>query len=79
MKLEKREVTLNEADSLKDMFYMEKTLLSAYEDTVKREQRKEVEAMINELKQETEKEAAFVEERLQKSLSRFLEVAGNED
>ncbi|MBE7079545.1 MAG: DUF892 family protein [Clostridiales bacterium] len=79
MKLEKREVTLNEADSLKDMFYMEKTLLLAYGDALERAQRKEVKAVLSELKKETEKEMAFVERRLQKSLSRFLEIAGNGD
>lgn len=30
MKLEKREITLNEADSLRDMLYMEKTVLEEY-------------------------------------------------
>ena len=30
MKLEKREITLNEADSLKDVYYLEKTLLREY-------------------------------------------------
>ena len=79
MKLEKREVTLNEADSLKDMFYMEKTLLLAYGDALECAQRKEVKAVLSELKKETEKEMAFVERRLQKSLSRFLEIAGNGD
>ena len=79
MKLEKREVTLNEADSLKDMFYMEKTLLSSYEDVENRAQRKEVKTTIDELKNEVKKEMSFVEERLQKSLSHFLEIAGNGD
>ncbi len=30
MKLKKREITLNEADSLKDVFYTEKALCEAY-------------------------------------------------
>lgn len=30
MKLEKREITLNEADSIKDAFYVEKLLLTEY-------------------------------------------------
>ena len=30
MKLEKREITLNETDSLKDVYYLEKTLLREY-------------------------------------------------
>ena len=30
MKLEKREITLNETDSLRDVYYLEKTLLREY-------------------------------------------------
>ena len=30
MKLEKREITLNEEDSIKDVFYLQKTLLHEY-------------------------------------------------
>ena len=30
MKLEKREITLNEYDSLRDVYYLEKTLLREY-------------------------------------------------
>ena len=30
MKFEKREITLNETDSLKDVYYLEKTLLREY-------------------------------------------------
>ena len=30
MKLEKREITLNEQDSIKDVYYFEKTLLREY-------------------------------------------------
>ena len=44
MKLEKREITLNEKDSLTDALYMQKTLLYAYvcalEHAVKQETRK---------------------------------------
>ncbi len=31
MKLKKREITLNEADSLKDLYYTERTLAQEYE------------------------------------------------
>lgn len=34
MKLEKREITLNEKDSVKDMICMEKTLLLAYAEAI---------------------------------------------
>ncbi len=34
MKLKKREITLNEADSLQDMYYMEKALARGYEEGI---------------------------------------------
>lgn len=45
MKLEKREITLNEADSVTDMLYMEKTLLSTYEKGEKVADRKETKSL----------------------------------
>ncbi len=52
MKLEKREITLNEYDSLCDMFYTYKTLLFSYvcalEKTVRKESRKELVRMMSE-------------------------------
>ena len=41
MKLEKREITLNEFDSLKEMFYLEKTLLGEYLECLCKTTRKE--------------------------------------
>lgn len=41
MKLEKREITLNEADSIQDVFYMEKALLHAYSLHMAKAERKE--------------------------------------
>ena len=41
MKLEKREITLNEADSIKSVFYFEKLLLSEYIDCLCKVERKE--------------------------------------
>ncbi len=32
MKLKKREITLNEADSVKDVYFLERTLKNAYEE-----------------------------------------------
>ena len=55
MKLEKREVTLNEADSLKDVYYLEKTLLDAYKEKdaiVRKEVANEVENLIMQTKEE---------------------------
>ena len=58
MKLEKREVTLNEADSLKDVYYLEKTLLGAYKEKdaiVRKEVANEVENLIMQTKEEVKK------------------------
>ena len=58
MKLEKREVTLNEADSLKDVYYLEKTLLDAYKEKdaiVRKEVANEVEALMIQTKEEVKK------------------------
>ena len=59
MKLEKREIALNEADSLKDIYYIEKTLLTAYvegEDfIVRKETENEVKKLTEQAKEETER------------------------
>ncbi len=41
MKLEKREITLNEFDSLKDVFFAERLLLSEYICALEKAERKE--------------------------------------
>ncbi|MBQ7368196.1 MAG: hypothetical protein IJW60_00615 [Clostridia bacterium] len=41
MKLEKREITLNEFDSLKDVFYAERLLLLEYTRALEKVERKE--------------------------------------
>ena len=41
MKLEKREITLNEFDSLKETFYMEKMLVNEYLECLTKAARKE--------------------------------------
>ena len=59
MKLEKREITLNEADSLKDVYYLEKILISEYERVGKYAERKEIfnefENLLKETKADCEK------------------------
>ena len=58
MKLEKREVTLNEADSLKDVYYLEKTLLDAYKEKdaiVRKEVANEVAQLIRQTEEEGER------------------------
>lgn len=77
MRLEKREVTLNEADSLKDMYYMEKTLANAYADGAKNAQRKESSSLLASLLKETQSDGEFLKERLKKSLAKFSKIDGN--
>lgn len=59
MKLEKREITLNEADSLKDIFYLERTLLREYsegEDYIERKElENEIVTLVGETKTDMEK------------------------
>ena len=57
MRLEKREITLNEKDSLKDLFLLEKALLGQYTDTLTQVNRKELRERILDLIKET----AYVE------------------
>jgi rubrerythrin len=48
MKLEKREITLNEKDSITDMLYLEKTLLSVYEKGLKTTESKQAKGFCQE-------------------------------
>ena len=52
MKLEKREITLNEYDSLKDAYYLEKTLLREYAEGREVAQRTETEGELSRLMRE---------------------------
>ena len=60
MKLEKREITLNEKDSLKDVLYLEAFLRIKYADQ-RKEFRKETENVFERLKKETEEELDLIE------------------
>ena len=57
MKLEKREISLNEKDSLQDAILCEKALLNAYMvavcEAVKKQTRNEIVALLQEICQET--------------------------
>lgn len=66
MKLEKREITLNELDSLKDVYYFEKTLLREYETAAKKAERKEAQNEIARLLEEVRAEADSAEKRIKK-------------
>ena len=62
MKLEKREITLNEADSIKDMYFYEKSLQMGYEQALENAERKEVQGELARLLEEVGKEVALLEE-----------------
>ncbi|MBQ4268150.1 MAG: hypothetical protein IJB97_00705 [Clostridia bacterium] len=57
MKLEKREITLNEKDTLTDMLLMERALLSAYAQACGEAERKESRLLMTENFTETAKDA----------------------
>ena len=66
MKLEKREITLNEKDSLKDIFFLEKALLDEYVETLIYVTRKEErERLLTRIK-ETAEEIFTVKDLLEK-------------
>ena len=64
MKLEKREITLNEKDSLKDLLLLEKALLGQYTDALARVTRKEFRQQILQLIQETAEEIFWTKDLL---------------
>ncbi len=66
MKLEKREITLNEKDSLKDILFLEKALLNEYVETLIYVTRKEErERLLTRIK-ETAEEIFTVKDLLEK-------------
>jgi hypothetical protein len=67
MKLEKREITLNEYDSLKDAYYREKILLNEYVCGLSAMERKETREEILLLIRETAEEIFLLQDLLQKS------------
>ena len=60
MKLEKREITLNEYDSLKDVFYTEKILLNEYAIAISKAQRQETKKELLRLMKEVGEDMCFV-------------------
>ena len=62
MKLEKREITLNEADSVKDMYFYEQNLQFCYAQALKKAERKEAQGELARLLDEVEKDVKFLEE-----------------
>ena len=67
MKLEKREISLNETDSLRDAFCVEKMLLYAYVDALAAVEKKETRKEILRFMQETGEDLCFVKDLLQRA------------
>ncbi|MBQ7948796.1 MAG: hypothetical protein IJ284_03445 [Clostridia bacterium] len=67
MKLEKREITLNEKDSLKDILFMEKALLNDYVETLPKTSRKETRERLLKYIKETAEELFLMKDLLEKS------------
>ena len=68
MKLEKREITLNEADSLKDVYYLEKTLLREYSARLALAKCQETKHELSALVKEVTADMEQVEKWMQKSV-----------
>ena len=62
MKLEKREITLNEYDSLRDIFYLERLQLGEYARVLEKLIRKEVKGEVLRLSKETGEEICLMAE-----------------
>ncbi len=67
MKLEKREITLNEFDSLKETFYLEKMLLSEYVECLTRVTRKETRKELLRLMQEVGEDLSLSQDLMKRS------------
>ena len=67
MKLEKREITLNEFDSLKDAFYTEKTLMGGYIQALSKAVRKETRNQLTELISEVTQDMLFIRDLMRGS------------
>ena len=68
MKLEKREITLNEADSLRDLLYFEKGLHHEYVKGAQSANRKETEREFLRLQNEVQEEIGLLDALLNTSL-----------
>ena len=67
MKFEKREITLNEIDSLKDSFYFEETLLARYQSGLDSTENKETTETIRSFIRATESEIQTLSKLMKKS------------
>ena len=67
MKLEKREITLNEFDSLKETFYMEKMLVNEYLECLTKATRRETRKELLRLMQEVGEELSLAQDLMKRS------------
>ncbi|MBQ8291491.1 MAG: hypothetical protein IJX88_03150 [Clostridia bacterium] len=67
MKLEKREITLNEADSVKDVYQTEKFLLYEYVNALSKVQTKEARSAMMSLIKEVGEDMLFMKELIQRT------------
>lgn len=72
MKLEKREITLNECDSLRDIRMLEKALLNEYLTALSVMERKETRECVLALIKENAEEFFLAQDLLKKSLSQGI-------
>ena len=72
MKLEKREITLNECDSVRDLLFLEKALLCEYVEMLTKVKRKETRSRVLELLAETAQEAFWTSDLLDKLLEQSI-------
>jgi len=70
MKLEKREITLNESDSLKDLLFFEKALLNEYVEALEKVKRKETRETLMKLMRETAEELFLAKDLFDKSMGK---------
>ena len=66
MRLDKREITLNEQDSLRDILFLEKALLLAYVEGLERANRKEIRERLLDFIKETAGDLFLVSDLLKK-------------
>lgn len=72
MKLEKREITLNECDSVRDLLFLEKALLCEYVEMLTKVKRKETRSRVLELLTETAQETFWTSDLLDKLLEQSI-------
>ena len=67
MKLEKREITLNEKDSLLDVFYMQKTLIGEYLFALERATKKATRLQMISHLQAAAQDLSYIQELIEKT------------